>query len=1625
LIADRANDERGGRRMTSRAQDRKAELVEQLVEQVRARLPAAEAPLVEAFLRRYWRDVAPSDLIEREPLDLYGTALAHLRFGQQRQPGETRIRAYNPDIEQHGWRSTHTVVEVVTDDMPFLVDSVGMELSRHGLGMHLIIHPVLKVRRDAKGRLVAVESDDAAQGESYMHFEVDRQSDPAALQRLEADLGRVMRDLRHAVEDWRAMRDRVATSLGQLEGASGVLPADELAEIRAFLDWLADDHFTFLGFGSYDLERTAEGGLQMRPAEPALGILRDSPPGHVSRSFAALPESVRAQASAPLPAFTVTKANTRSTVHRAAWLDFVGIKRYAADGTVVGESRFLGLFTSAAYNLNPRHVPLLRRKIERVIARSPFPPGGHAGKALANILETFPRDELVQTSEDELSAIATEILHLQDRQRIRLFLRPDPFGRSISCLVFVPRERYNTALRERMRAVLEEATGGRDTEFQAWVSEAVLARVLFTLRTPEGTPQGLDVDAIERKLVEAAESWPDRLRDALIESEGEEDGNRLFRLFGRAFPTAYQEQVAARAAVPDILKLDQLARSQVSGLATSLYRRLEDSQGDLRFKLIRSDRPVLLSDALPVLENMGLEVRTEEPSQLRTADGRLYSMHDFGLRPLVGRADDLDTVRGPFQQVFAGVWDDRLESDGFNKLVLAAGLDGRQISVLRAYCKYILQIGTPFSQNYIEQTLVGSPAIARDLAELFQARFDPAAEEGRADRIAVLEKRIGEGLQQVQILDEDRILRRYLGLVQATLRTNAFQPDPATGALKDYMSFKLDPARVPGMPLPRPAYEIFVYAPWMEGVHLRGGRVARGGLRWSDRREDFRTEVLGLMKAQMVKNSVIVPVGAKGGFVVKHPPKDRAAFQEEGIRCYRTLLRGMLDITDNNVQGGIVPPKSVIRYDDDDPYLVVAADKGTATFSDIANAVSRDYGFWLDDAFASGGSAGYDHKGMGITAKGAWESVKRHFRELGKDPDRDLFTVIGIGDMSGDVFGNGMLLSRKIKLVAAFDHRHVFLDPDPDPELAFAERQRLFALPRSSWADYDTGKMSAGGGIYPRSAKSIPLSPAIRAVLGVEAESLPPHELLHAILLAPVDLFWNGGIGTYVKAAAESHAEAQDRANDALRADGEELRCKVVAEGGNLGFTQKGRIAAAAKGVRINTDFIDNSAGVDCSDHEVNIKILLGGVVQAGDLTMKQRDELLASMTDEVGLLVLRDNVLQNQALSMSQALSSQLLDAQASLMRKLEAQGRLDREIETLPTDAELAERRKAGRALTRPEAAVVLAYAKMTLYADLLRTELPDRPYFVGDLTKYFPRPLRRRFQAAIQGHGLRREIVATWIANSLVNRGLDVFVSELEDETGADLVAVTLAYVATRDSFGLLPLWTEIEELGAEVPAKRQLAMLLAVREALVRGTRWFLAQAGKPLGIRETVARYRPGIAAVGDQLESVLSPGHAKAFAAAIEGWSGPAVNVDLARRLASLPYLVAACDLVALGADGAADPLASARIHFALDAELGVGELGRRLAAMPLRSRWDRLALAGLQGELSLVLRRLTGAATRAGLGGADTEAIRAAVAQWLAAHTHGLGRYRALLAELDGGDADLAMLTVIVRALGNLGRTT
>ena len=1578
---------------------------------VAERLQGSSRDLAQRFIPALFRDVAPEDLLSRDPQDLYGAALALLRFAGERQPGSALVRVVNPDLERQGWQSTHTVVQITNDDMPFLVDSVCMELTRHGLGIHLVVHPVVVVSRDASGRLLDIGGQGAS-AESLMHIEIDRLSDPVRIAQLEADLVRVLGDVRRAVADWRSMVARVAEAITELEPVAAVIGVDELAETKAFLEWIADDHFTFLGVASYDL--AIEDGrtrLRRRPGS-ALGILRDDGSGPaVSRSFDALPESIRARSREPLPPLVVTKANTRSTVHRPSYLDYVGVKRYGDGGSVIGEHRFLGLFTSVAYSLPPAQIPLLRRRVAEVMQRAGLPARGHSAKALANILNTFPRDELLQSDTEQLYRTSRAILQLQDRPKIRLFVRTDAFQRFVSCLVYVPRERYNTTLRERFQTILRTALNGTDTDFQALVSESPLARLHFIVRTPDGPPPDLDVAALEAKLVEAGRAWQERLREGLLDAYGEEEGNRLFRLYGRGLPAAYEEQVSARTAVFDLAHIDRIARE--GGLSMGLSRRLEDEERLLRFKLIQADKSVLLADVLPILDNMGLRVLGEDQHRLRDAGGREFWIHDYQTEAGAVPKLAIDELSAPFQSLFAEVWRGAMESDGFNRLCLSAGLDAAGILVLRAYCRYMLQVGAPFSQSYIEQTLNNNPGIAADLVGLFNALFDPAGAATSSDRVMALETSIKSGLENVAVLDEDRIIRRYLGMIQATLRTNAFQRD-AAGARKPYLSLKFDSRKVPAMPAPAPLYEVFVYAPDVEAIHLRGGKVARGGIRWSDRREDFRTEILGLMKAQMVKNSVIVPVGAKGGFVVKRPPAgtDRGAMQQEAIRCYRMFLSGLLDITDNRVGGSIAPPRDVVRYDDDDPYLVVAADKGTATFSDIANAVSRDYGFWLDDAFASGGSAGYDHKKMGITARGAWESVRRHFRELGKDPAVDSLTVVGIGDMSGDVFGNGMLLSDKLRLIAAFDHRHVFIDPSPDPAVSFAERRRLFELPRSSWDDYDRRLISAGGGVFARSLKSVAVSAEAAAALGITPGDLTPQDLVAAILRAPVDLFWNGGIGTFVKATAETHRDAQDRSNDGIRADGRELRCKVVGEGGNLGFTQRGRVEFAMAGGRINTDFIDNSAGVDCSDHEVNIKILLGDIVAAGDLTLKQRDQLLAEMTDEVGELVLRDNILQNIALSVAERRGVQRLDAQIGLMRRLETEGRLVRSLEQLPSDLELAERRKQGRGLTRPEIAVLLAYAKLSLFQELLDSDVPDDPHFADDLLKYFPRPLRRRFPDQIARHRLRREIIATWTANSMINRGLETFVADLAGETGASAAEIARAYVVSRDALDLLPLWGIAEALPRGDAQDPQPALLDDLARVTQEATRWFLMRPSRPIDLPGLVARYRPAIATVVAHLPEILPEAWRDRYAAAVGAWRNAGLDDAMAQRVAALPLMVPTCEITATASRTGTDVVDAARAWFAVSIAVEADRIAEDIAQVPARGPWDHLALASLRDDLAIQLTRL----------GAEAIALGGAT-RWLDARKDELARFRRVIDEIHSGERpDLAALTVAVRSLGRLG---
>ena len=1601
--------------MSSKPDEAKAGLIEKTVEHARTKLPAEQAARLEAFIRIYYGAVAAEDLLERSVGDLYGAALAHLNFASRRTPGEAKVHVYTPQLEEHGWSSTHTVVEIVNDDMPFLVDSVSMELNRLGSGVHLIIHPVARVRRDDDGRLLEVLPHDAPATdcllESFIHAEIVRETDPDHLEQVRVGLERVLADVRAAVEDWQPMVERGRQIVADLEASPPPVDPEELAEAKALLEWILDDHFTVLGYHEYDLvTEDGEDALRRVPGT-GLGILRDTDGDH---GLVKLPREARGLARAK-DTLVLTKANSRATVHRPAYLDYVGVKRFDEAGEVVGERRFLGLYTSSAYSARPDEIPLLRRKARKVRERSGLPPGSHADKALVEILESYPRDELFQISDEELFEIAIGILHLGERQRVKLFVRRDTFGRFFSCLVFVPRDRFNTQVRHAIQEILQEEFRGVSVDYNVRLSESVLARLHYVIYTRPGTEVDADVRAIEARLVEATRSWADDLVDALVEQLGEERGTELFAQYRDAFPAAYRDDFTPAAAVLDIERMERL--DPEGDLALSLYRPLEAADDFFVLKLLRSGRPILLSDVLPLLEDLGVKVYDERPYEIDRAGPVDAWIYDFGLESKDGPIE-LDEVGQEFKDAFAKAWRGEIEVDGFNRLVLRAGLTWREVAMLRALAKYLRQVGTTFSQRYMEETLSDHPEIVRKIVQLFVVRFDPTREdrtEAEADRLAGL---IEQEIDAVPSLDKDRILRSFLRLVQATLRTNYFQRGVA-GEPKPYLSFKLDPALVPDLPLPRPLYEIWVYSPRTEGVHLRGGKVARGGIRWSDRREDFRTEVLGLMKAQMVKNAVIVPVGAKGGFVVKRPTAEREALREEVVECYRILMRGLLDVTDNLVGGEPVPPADVVRYDDDDPYLVVAADKGTATFSDVANGIAAEYGFWLGDAFASGGSAGYDHKAMGITARGAWESVKRHFRELDVDFQTTDFTAVGIGDMAGDVFGNGMLLSSHLKLVAAFNHEHVFLDPDPDPETSYAERERLFALPRSSWSDYDPEKISSGGGVFPRSAKSIPLSPEVRRRLGVEAEALPPNELIRSILTAEVDLLWNGGIGTFVKASSESHLDVGDKANDALRVDGCELRARVVGEGGNLGITQRGRIEYALAGGRIFTDAIDNSAGVDCSDHEVNIKILLGEVVAAGDMTEKQRNELLLSMTDDVASLVLRNNYRQTQALSLARAQASSMVGVHARLIQHLEQTGRLSRGLESLPTDEVLAERGAAGSGLVSPELGILLAYSKIELFDALLASDLPDDEHMAGELVQYFPRVLSDRFRDAMDAHRLRRELIATYVTNSLVNRAGMTFAFRLEEETGASAGDIARAYTVAREVFDLRALWTAIEALDSSIPAEVQLKLLLEVRKLVERATRWLVRGRPQPLDITAELEYFAPGAALLGESLPGLLVGSDRKAFEKAVAAYVGAGVPEELARRVASLGGLFSALDIVEVAGATGASLEEVAAVYHALGGRLELQWVRDEITALPRDNRWQTLARAALRDELYGVHRALTREALQTAGSGLDAEAR---VEAWHTASRAGVDRVLQVLSDIHmGGLSSLETLSVALREVRNL----
>jgi glutamate dehydrogenase len=1598
-----------------------------LVEQAALILKATDGDVPSSFVPTLFGRTAAEDILVYGAHELAALARDSYAHLAQRQPGTPDIRVASPAGIKEGDRlSGITVVEIVNDDMPFLLDSVMDELTAQGLRVRLVAHPILAVERDASGQLLgapsAPEADARGRRESLIHLHVERIADERCAA-LAAVLKDMLGDVRVTVDDWKPMLARVQAALADLRANPPPLPEDEIAEATAFVEWLLAGQFTFLGCRDYQIDNKPEGPEINAIDETGLGLLRDPSLRLFRRAGEPMTTGPRLAAFLREPVLLiVSKSNVVSRVHRRVWMDVVSLKRFDDKGELVGELRIAGLFTSMAYTSPSSAIPYLRRKARRVLARGGFDPASHSGKALVNVLDSYPRDDLFQIEDDELFEFALAIMQLEERPRVRVLARRERFDRFVSVLAYIPRDRYDSEVRERVGAYLARAFGGRVAEFRPLFLDGPLTRVHFIIERVREEVLSPDRNELEDAVSAIVRTWDDGFTEALALVYPAERANALRTRYAGAFPAGYQASYAPQDALADLRLVERLSAKHP---IRAHFHAAEGEQGPNRtrvgLKVLSHAKPRPLSERVPQLEAMGFTVVDERTFTVRPEGTEAIYVHDMVLARRGGGAIALDALETRLHACLMAVLSGATESDGFNALVLNAGLQWREIALIRTLARYLRQVGTPYSQDYLWATLNAHPKIAADLVALFVARFDPAGEAGRAGREAEVKARIEAALADVASLDEDRILRLFANLIEAAIRTSFYQAD-TEGKPRSTIAVKFASGKVEGLPLPRPLFEIFVHSPRVEGVHLRFGRVARGGLRWSDRPQDFRTEVLGLVKAQQVKNAVIVPVGAKGGFVPKQlPAGPREAIQEEGIAAYKLFVGSLMDLTDNIEGGEIVHPAATVRHDDDDPYLVVAADKGTATFSDIANGLSEARGFWLGDAFASGGSVGYDHKAMGITARGAWEAVRRHFREMDVDIRTAPFSVVGVGDMSGDVFGNGMMLENTIRLFAAFDHRDIFLDPNPDPVASLAERQRLFALPRSSWQDYDKSLISEGGGVFSRAAKSIPLSPQIRAALGFDKAAASPAELMSAILKAPVDLLWFGGIGTYIRSSNETDAQAGDRANDAIRITGSDVRAKVIGEGANLGVTQRGRIEAARRGVRLNTDAIDNSAGVNTSDVEVNIKIALVPAVRDGRLDAPARASFLASMTDEVADLVLRNNYLQTLALSLAERQAHDELGFHQRLMQALEARGLLDRTVEFLPSDTEIAERRGRGEGLTRPELAVLLAYAKLTLQSDLTETEIPDDPYLARELTAYFPVELRERFPDGIEQHRLRRDIIATRLANAIINHGGPAFAARITDETGAEAGGIAKAFAATWDGFDLSELSAEIDALDAHVPGAVQLELYASVQKLVLDRTVWFLRNVDLRTGLDALVAHYAAGIKPVGEVLHGVvrelLAEETRSQHDARVAAWVQAGVPEDLAHRVARLPAIENSTDIVMIADRSGASIPDAAETFFALGLHFRLDRLLGQARGISAPDYYDRLALERALASFEIAVRRLTSEVLANYGPGVE------GVAKWAEARGTEVERARNAMHEIAGSGLSVSKLSVAASLLGDLVR--
>lgn len=1596
-------------------------MTDEIAKQAISHVSAKEADQVKTFVQFFFEFSLAEKLKIYKLEELGAIGADAYQFFKERKKNTPKVRIFNPTIKENGWERQVTVIELINTDMPFLVDSFSEELGRHGFKILYMTHPVITVKRDALGKLKSMEVRQTKPKtqktvESLIHFQINYIASEKQRNKLKASLLNVLKAVKLSVEDWPALLEKIediATYIGALQEEipqkKAQNPAvhsysEDLKEMEQFFRWLKDNNFVFLG---YKETAVSENG--------AMVPIKGSELGQFKLQDIWVPEFKRKKINQEqiLNTIHITKSTEKSIVHRSAHMDLISLQKLDKKGNVVGVAYILGMFTSIVYYQSARRIPLLSREIALIQQRSGFSPSGYSGKALATILEDFPRDELFQASVDELFEMAMGIVTLTTTPRVRLFIRKDESERFASCLVFLPRDRMSTVLRKKIETVLATALNGVVSNHYTQIAESHLARVQIIIKTTPGKIPAYDVRELEEKVEKEARVWTDDLAEELDKRFGAKEGPVLYEIYKDAFSVSYTARFSVEDAYYDILKINQVL--ETGNITFDLYEAVQETDSSvLHLKIYSPSTQLPLAKVMPILDNMGINAVDEHTYQVVPKDMGESGVwiHRFRFVLAMTVRPKLKEIKQNFEEAIVQIWNGKIQNDSLNKLIFYAKLEWRSVKLLRAYIKYLQQIRFPYTQDYIQEALSAHPNTVHALAELFYVRLDPEYSGNREARSLNILHNIEKVLGQVTNLAEDRILRALTEVIMATWRTNFFQKD-ANGEEKSYISFKLNSKAISFIPKPTPYAEIFVYSPRVSGIHLRGGKVARGGLRWSDRREDFRTEVLGLMKAQMTKNAVIIPVGSKGGFVVKQMPKEggRDALIQEGIECYKTFLRGLLDVTDNLVNGKVKPPKDVVRYDGDDPYLVVAADKGTATFSDIANSVSAEYGFWLGDAFASGGSVGYDHKKMGITAKGAWISVQRHFHEMGINTQKDTFTVVGIGDMAGDVFGNGLLRSQTMKLVAAFNHTHIFLDPDPDPKKSFEERKRLFNLPRSNWSDYDAKLISKGGGIYERSAKSIKLSARMCEVLGTKRDSLTPDELIQVILLAPVDLLWNGGIGTYVKSKLESNDMVGDKANDVFRVNGEELRVKVVGEGGNLGFTQLGRIEYAEKGGRINTDAVDNSAGVDCSDHEVNIKIALDHAIQKKSLTLKGRDQLLAQMTDEVGSLVLRDNQLQTQFLSITQTLGGAVLEGHVRAIESLEKEGLLDRKIEFLPSKEEIGRRLTQGKGLTRPELSVLMAYSKLSLFDELVKTKLPNDPYYVYDLEYYFPEKLRARFKEEVHAHPLRKEIIATIITNSLVNRmGVEMYFL-LKESTGMEGADIARAYTIVKDIYGLEAIWAEIEKEHPSVSYMTQIELFLEVRRLVERVVFWLLRHFNHSDDITSVVNHFGPGIRTLYKCMPEVLSNSAREVYEAQLQYYSVRHIPEAFAKTIAGLRAMVPACNIVEVSHEAKLKINEVAKIYYQIGEHLQLDWLRDQLDKINTSSYWQKASIRTLMDDIFSQQKRLASDVLKQ-----VKKTPKESIENWTKLHTKQIVRYMGFIEDMKSYDKlDFAMILVAI----------